>query len=182
MPLFSDIAPRGGGTYISPDGINLIARYLASHPEGVLPVNLSFVPQFDPTDTFDNLKRIHECKEFVELTGKIGDVILMHPLMLHSASTNYTRIPRLITNPPVSLREPFNFARDDPEEYSLVERKTLKVLGVERLDFKVTAERRRVVPARLAAQSKMMQEELERLEKAKQEGNFSSQSQTEVSA
>jgi len=38
---------------------------------------------------------------FVELTGDIGDVVLMHPLMLHSASRNNLRIPRIITNPPV---------------------------------------------------------------------------------
>jgi len=172
VPLFSDIAPRGGGTYISPDGINLVAKYLASHPEGVLPTGLSFTPQFDPTDKFDHLEKIHECSEFAELTGKTGDVILMHPLMLHSASINHTRVPRLITNPPVSLLAPFNFARDDPEEYSLVEKKTLRALGVEKLDFKITSERKRIVPARVVAQNKMMREELERLEKARKEGTL----------
>jgi hypothetical protein len=40
--------------------------------------------------------------------------------MLHSASKNLLRIPRVITNPPVSLKEPFCFDREDPKDYSLV--------------------------------------------------------------
>lgn len=56
--------------------------------------------------------------------------------MLHSASRNHTRAPRIITNPPVSLKEPFNFNRENPEDYSIVEKKTLKELGVDKLDFK----------------------------------------------
>lgn len=56
--------------------------------------------------------------------------------MLHSASKNHLRLPRIITNPPVSLNEPFNFNRENPDDFSLVEKKTLKELGVERLDFK----------------------------------------------
>lgn len=56
--------------------------------------------------------------------------------MLHSASRNHTRAPRIITNPPVSLKEPFNFNRESPEDYSIVEKKTLKELGVDKLDFK----------------------------------------------
>ena len=77
--------------------------------------------------------------------------------MVHSASINHTRIPRIITNPPVSLKEPFNFNRDDPDEYSLVEKKTLRALGVDKLDFKNTMERKEVVPARLGVQGKMIE-------------------------
>lgn len=42
----------GGGTFIAPDSIGVVARYLAQHPEGVLP------------DDIDSL--IHQCHEFVE--------------------------------------------------------------------------------------------------------------------
>lgn len=100
----------------------------------------------------------------MECTGEVGDVVLLHPLMLHSASKNYLRIPRVITNPPVSLKQPFKFQRDDPEEYSLVEWKTLKALGREGLDFTPTTERRRVVPLRVGNQEKMKAEELRRLQ------------------
>ncbi|KDQ62673.1 hypothetical protein JAAARDRAFT_189966 [Jaapia argillacea MUCL 33604] len=176
IPVFSDIKPRGGGTYMCPDGIDMIANYLASHPEGVLPTGLSFTPS---TSTYEDhtqhpgywshLKEIKKCNKFVEVTGEIGDVVLIHPLMLHSASKNYIRLPRVITNPPVGMREPFNFNRENPDEFSLVERKTLKALGVDRLDFKPTTERRQVVPLRVLRQQKMMEEEKKRLEALKRD-------------
>jgi hypothetical protein len=39
---------------------------------------------------------VNECPDesFTEMTGKKGDVILLHPLMLHSASKNGRRLPR----------------------------------------------------------------------------------------
>jgi hypothetical protein len=170
IPIWEDIRPRGGGTYISPDGLDMIAKYLAAHPEGVLPTGLSFTPSTsktkDPKDDphyWSHLKEIKNCKHFVEMTGQKGDVILLHPLMMHSASKNYLREPRIITNPPVALKEPFNFARKNPEEYSLVEKKTLLALGVDHLDFKITTERRRVVPERVKRQKKMLDDEQRRL-------------------
>ncbi|KAG6817601.1 hypothetical protein H0H87_006229 [Tephrocybe sp. NHM501043] len=173
IPIFSDIRPGGGGTVICPDGIPMIALYLAAHSEGVSPTGLSFTPS---TSTFANpkddpgywshLQEIKKCKKFIEVTGEIGDVILMHPLMLHTASKNYTRAPRIITNPPVALRHPFNFARKDPKEYSLVELKTLRALGVPRLDFRISTERRMIVPARMAFQNELLEVEKQRLAKA----------------
>ena len=174
IPLFTDIQPRGGGTYIAPDGIDLIAKYLAEHPEGVLPEDRTFRPSTstlanwrDDPGFWSHLEEIKRCRKFVEVTGDVGDVALLHPLMLHSASKNNLRIPRVITNPPVGLREPFDFNRADPREFSLVERKTLKALGVERLDFKPTAERRGVVPKRIAIQKAMLEAEMKRLEEMK---------------
>jgi hypothetical protein len=109
----------------------------------------------------------------------------MHPLMLHSASVNHTRIPRIITNPPVSLNKPFF---SSPESgYSLVEQKTLKALGKDSLGgWKITEERRRIVPKRIEIQNKMKELELQRLKELeenmkglglKEEGKF-----TEVGA
>ncbi|KAG9101537.1 hypothetical protein FRC06_002955 [Ceratobasidium sp. 370] len=157
IPLYSDIKPRGGGTYIAEDGVGSIARWLRDHPEGIQ-------PGMGPGEgKFDFIARINECNIFTEMTGERGDVILLHPLMLHSASKNHTRAPRLITNPPVSLKEPFNFNRENPAEFSLVELKTLKELGVDRLDFIPTAPRQKIVPKRLDVQSKLLAEELERM-------------------
>ncbi|KAI0784778.1 hypothetical protein C8Q75DRAFT_809675 [Abortiporus biennis] len=170
IPLYSDIKPGGGATYACPDGIDLVANYLAAHPEGVLPVPLSFVPSTSTTSEpkddpgyWSHLEAVKKCKKFVEMTG---DVVLMHPLMLHSASKNHLRDPRIITNPPVSLREPFNFNRENPDEFSLVEKKTLKALGVEKLDYKITTERRGVIPKRIGIQEKMLAEEKKRIELA----------------
>jgi ectoine hydroxylase-related dioxygenase (phytanoyl-CoA dioxygenase family) len=155
---------------ICPDGIDLIAKYLASHPEGVRPVGGAFAPSNstyqDPKDDpgyWSHLDAVKRCSNFVELTGEVGDVVLMHPLMLHSASRNHLRIPRVITNPPVSLKQPFVFSRDNKDNYSLVEQKTLKALGVESFEVKITTERRNIVPARVAIQKKMEEEERKRL-------------------
>ena len=62
------------------------------------------------------------------------------------------------------MNEPFNFDREDPNEYSLVELKTLKELGVDRLKgWKITDPRESVVPERLRLQSKMREAEEARL-------------------
>lgn len=169
IPVFSDIKPQGGGTYIAPEGIDLIAKYLAAHPEGVIPEDRTFRPSTCNTADWrsapgfwSHVEEVKRCQQFVEVTGEVGDVVLLHPLMLHSASRNNLRIPRVITNPPVSLRTPFNFNRENPEEYSLVELKTLKALGVDRLDFKPNTERRRIVPARVLREQAMLEAERKR--------------------
>ena len=71
IPIFADIGGRGGGTYISPDAISMMARYLASHPEGVLPTGLSFTPQ-GSSERFEFLEEVKQCNQFVELTGKVS--------------------------------------------------------------------------------------------------------------
>lgn len=117
---------------------------------------------------------IQDCapESFHEMTGKVGDVILLHPLMLHSASKNGLRNIRIITNPPVSLLEPFNFDRGSNEdEYSLVELKTIKDLGgMDKLKgWKITGERKEVIPPRVQIQAKMMEEENRRLKESGRE-------------
>jgi hypothetical protein len=98
------------------------------------------------------------------MIGNVGDVILLHPLMVHSASVNSLRIPRIITNPPVSLTEPFNFDRNDPSQYSIVERKTLRDLGKARLvGWKIKGGREFVKPDRLKTQEELKEQELSRL-------------------
>lgn len=124
---WSDVDPEGGGTFIAPDSVKHVARFLADHPEGV-----------DPSDIpFKDL--IRQCDAFVEITGEIGDFVILHPFMLHSSSQNVSAKPRFMTNPPVVLREPMDLNRKDPAEFSLLEKATLHALGVKRLDFQPTA-------------------------------------------
>ena len=149
--LWSDIEPRGGGTFVACDSVPVVARFLASHPEGVRP------SQFD----FRHL--IGQCREFIEITGRVGDVVLLHPYVLHAVSQNHLGVPRFITNPPIALKEPMNFNRDNPDEFSPVERAVLDGLGVERLNFRPTAPRESVVPERVLRQEKMRLEEQTRL-------------------
>ncbi|KAI6782160.1 uncharacterized protein J7T54_002397 [Emericellopsis cladophorae] len=167
--LFSDIAPGGGGTMICPEAIPKVARYLYDHPQGVSPRmkprgHDEFKREKD-LDWFIDVAK--SCTDFVEVTGEIGDVYLLHPLMLHSATFNPKRQIRIITNPPVSLKEPFVFNRADGA-YSLVEQTTLRALRLDHLgEWRITADRELVVPERMKDANKMKQEELERLAQAK---------------
>ena len=133
--VWRDIAPRGGGTYFAPDSVGPIARTLVSHPEGLRPED------FD----FEALRA--ECSDFRELTGRAGDVIWMHPYMLHSISSNTSDRPRVLSNPSSSLAEPMCFDRED-DAYSPVERCILNALGVERIAFEPTRPRERLHPER----------------------------------
>ncbi len=126
---WTDMRHQGGGTFIAPDSVGVVARYMLDHPEGIAP------------DGFEIQKLLDQCTRFEELTGVAGDFIILHPYMLHGSSQNVLGVPRIITNPPVWLKEPFNFHRADPADYSLVELATLRALGVDQLDFQPAAPR-----------------------------------------
>jgi len=149
--LWTDMYHRGGGTFIANDSVPVIARYLAEHPEGVL-----------FTD-FDFPALASQCTNFIELTGDAGDVVLMHPYMLHATSQNVIKHGRLITNPPITLRKAMDFDRADPSAFSPVERAVLHGLGVDRFDFQRTGEREMVVPERVLEQQRREAAETERL-------------------
>jgi hypothetical protein len=152
--LWSDIEERGGGTFIAPDSVAPVARLLERRREGVLP------------DDFPYDELIAQCSTFVETTGRLGDVVLMHPYMLHASSQNHRGAARLITNPPIALKEPMRFDRDDPAEHSPVERAVLRALGVERLDYRPAGPREDVVPERVRRQERMREQEEGRLAEA----------------
>jgi ectoine hydroxylase-related dioxygenase (phytanoyl-CoA dioxygenase family) len=95
--LFSDITPRGGGTLLACDSPALVARRLA---EG----------EVDFT-TNDELKTIvRRCSDFQEVEGKAGDMLLLHPFLVHSATKNYGDRVRILANPMLESRTPLNFA------------------------------------------------------------------------
>jgi len=119
-------------------------------------------PDYEGLEFYCDL--VQSCSDFHEMTGKVGDVILLHPLMVHSATHNGLRLPRIITNPPVSLIAPFNFNRSNADEYSLVERKTLLELAVNSLpEWKISGRREEVVPERVRVQRQMKLDEENRL-------------------
>jgi hypothetical protein len=127
----------GGGTFVAADSVPVVARFLAEHPEGMLPGG------------FDYAGLIGQCRDFVEMTGEAGDVVLLHPYTLHAASQNVLGVFRIITNPALALREPMNFNRRDADDFSLVERAVLRGLGVRRLDFVPAAPGEKVMPERV---------------------------------
>ncbi|CAN8097441.1 unnamed protein product [Discula destructiva] len=184
IPLFTDIPPQGGGTMLYPAGMRAVAQHLYAHPEGVSP---HMVPRGSgdaeskstSLDWFNSIAAQGDTDDFVEACGATGDVFLLHPLMLHSATHNSLRNVRIITNPPVSLRQPFRFDRRGEgegegegegaasDEYSLVERATLRMLGKDEeglRGWRIMGPREAVVPARLRIMEEMKKEELRRLE------------------
>lgn len=113
---------------------------------------------------FNELAKGSSTESFHEMTGSVGDVILLHPLMLHSASRNGRRLPRIITNPPVALVEPFKFNRENEKDYSLVELKTIQEIGQQAKTWKLEGQRAPVIPERVRRQAKMLEEERKRLQ------------------
>jgi hypothetical protein len=151
LVLWSDVEHQGGATFVAADSVGPIARFLAEHPEGVLP------------NAFSAAGIINQCSDFVEATGEVGDVYLLHPFILHAKAQNVRRLPRLITNPPVHLLEPMRFDRPEPHEQSLVEQAVLRGLGVDTYHFEATHPRESIVPERVRRQEAMKAQELARL-------------------
>jgi len=86
--------------------------------------------------------------------------------MMHSRAPNLNRALRVITNPPVALKEPFRFTTAMGHSLSLVEKKTIAALGGGEKglpEWKITSARRRVVPERVRIQQKLLEEERNRL-------------------
>lgn len=173
IPLFTDIVPNGGGTIICPEAIPKIAKFLYEHPDGVSPhFTTRAEPDFNVVDYRHGVNRynelVQECGEFVEVTGKVGDVYLLHPFMMHSASHNALRNIRIITNPPVALKEPHRFERLDGD-YSLVERKTMESVGGEEKlkGWRIKGDRERIFPEMWKDKEVMKREEVKRMEEAR---------------
>ena len=143
VPVFADVAPGGGATMVAPDGIARVARHLWAHPEGVQ-------PRFSADGRRGwFVEQARACARFAELTAHRGDVVLVHPFMLHSASRNWARVPRVIANVRVALKRPFAYGRDG-SALSLVEQKTLMALGLDSLGgWCIAGVRRAIVPERV---------------------------------
>jgi tetratricopeptide (TPR) repeat protein len=95
--LVDDVAPGAGATYIAPESVGLLTRDLAAHPEGL-----------DLASRDVGVAISARCTELVELHGEAGDVFLLHPFMLHTASPNPTGRVRWMANPNIALREPLD--------------------------------------------------------------------------
>ncbi|KIJ36782.1 hypothetical protein M422DRAFT_232369 [Sphaerobolus stellatus SS14] len=155
--LFNDVEPRAGGTYICEDGLKPIIQWLHNRPQGCSPKLV------DPDGT-TALDALQHCEKFIECTGKAGDMFICHGFMPHSASKNHRRIPRFITSPRFVLKDPFNYNRENPEDYSLLELKTLKELGVSSLpDWNITGQRARFKSDNNIERDSRLPLELERL-------------------
>ena len=138
VPIFSDIAPKAGGMHVAVDSVGPVARLMAAHPEGLHPDSIQGSGYLVPV-------LLEQCSKFEELTGEAGDMVIVHPYMLHRACSNPAAVPRFVSNKSPILREPMCFNRKH-DHYSMVELSILKALGVNRLDFQHTREATPIVP------------------------------------
>ncbi|KAL3671136.1 hypothetical protein V7S43_004318 [Phytophthora oleae] len=111
--LFSDIGPGEGGTAVSAGSHKWIARLLEKNePRGMKGGAVSYQA------------RQFQRQQVVEVNGKAGDVMLVHPFLLHARSKNLGKkgveSVRIMCNPNVRLHRKMNLNRDDGD-YSPVE-------------------------------------------------------------
>ncbi|KAF8899531.1 hypothetical protein CPB84DRAFT_1847730 [Gymnopilus junonius] len=99
---FTDVPPRGGGTWLAEDGIEAIAKYLYDHPDGL-----------DPPFEKILYTHIKDCQKFVQVEAKAGDTFILHGLLPHTHGVNHLHFARIITNPHVNMVDPFNLNRSD---------------------------------------------------------------------
>ncbi|KAG7398625.1 hypothetical protein PHYBOEH_010780 [Phytophthora boehmeriae] len=121
--LFSDIAPGEGGTAVSVGSHKWVARLLEKNePRGMKGGAVSYHA------------RQFERRKVVEVNGKAGDVMLVHPFLLHARSKNLgqkgVESVRIMCNPNVRLRRRMNLNRSNGD-YSPVEQAIVDALQEE---------------------------------------------------
>ena len=131
VPIYTDILPRSGGTFVARDSVAPVARLLAGCPQGLHPDGVQGGGYLIPG-------LVEQCSDFSELTGEAGDVALVHPYMLHRVSVNPSPRPRFIANMALALAEPMRFSRSPGDAYSLVELAVLRALNQSGFDFRAT--------------------------------------------
>jgi len=101
--FFSDVLPNGGGTAVAEGSHIAIAQ-------AMMESGLQGVSNKEVVQTV--LCRDHPPFTLVELTGKAGDVVLVHPLLLHARSKNLSPINeqgiRFMCHPAISLKNDLN--------------------------------------------------------------------------
>ena len=139
VPLYTDIQPQSGGTFLAIDSIKPVAHLLRDTPAGLHPDSVQgggfLIPGL-----------IEQCETFTELTGEAGDMVLLHPYMMHRVSINPSNRPRFIANMAPVLKEPMQFDRAQGEGYSLAELTVLNALGESSYAFRQKREMKAFKP------------------------------------
>ncbi|KAK7955627.1 uncharacterized protein PG986_004849 [Apiospora aurea] len=153
IPCWSDVGEDAGATWICDEGPRRIGKMLALRP----PFQHSI---------FNSIIQDAPDSSFHEMTGAKGDVILMHPLMLHSASVNHHQPPQCPSAPPSSStaltrrRTAWSSSRRCGTSVSA---STSRGGPAALRGWRATGPREMFMPARLAAQEQKRDEEVARL-------------------
>ena len=116
--IFSDIGPGDGGTGVRVGSHKAAARILAAaRPDGLSQAALGRAV-IDATMN----------SPVIEVHGNAGDVLLSHPFILHTVSTNIGQKIRVICNPHINFRERMNVTREAGRPTSPVEEAIVRAL------------------------------------------------------
>ena len=126
--LWTESTISNGATCIAEGSIKPVSEMLLDQPSGCHPDDFSS----NQIDRFGNDHSFFE--------GEAGDVLLMHPFLVHARRPNQTHQIRAITNPSLALKKSLNFKRKD-SNYSPVELAVLHALGVSELNFSMIGKR-----------------------------------------
>ncbi|CAM9137031.1 unnamed protein product [Ectocarpus sp. 6 AP-2014] len=125
--LFSDVRKHGGGTAVLRGSHKKVAKILWNRAgtTGLTGPELSSAAREALLPTADD--------DVVETNGDAGDVLLTHPLLLHSRSTNLAPIEesgvRFMCHPAVPLKDHLNL-HSAPEARSVLERVMMQACPV----------------------------------------------------
>jgi ectoine hydroxylase-related dioxygenase (phytanoyl-CoA dioxygenase family) len=96
---FSTVDPGGGGTLLVEGSHRLAAKILwEAYPAGL-----------EPSELGAGICRVWDASSWpgvVEVTADEGDVVLGHPLLLHSSNPNYGDRVRVMAQPQFDMTEP----------------------------------------------------------------------------
>lgn len=148
--LFSDLAPRGGGTLICEGSHQVAIRFMKENPNLTQNEFNRACPQSHPylralTERDGDTERVARFMDesviddwgtslrVVEITGNAGDVFLAHPFLFHSPSSNHSGTPRFMCNRKTPLFEPMQLEREDGD-YSALEESIRRALDVAHIE------------------------------------------------
>lgn len=128
--LFSDIGPGEGGTALAKGSHRWIARLLEDHePRGMKGGAVSFHARSHLGSQLETAPDGGLSDVVVEVNGHAGDVMLVHPFLLHARSKNLgtkgSDSVRFMCNPNIRLHQEMVLDRPDGA-YSAVERAILR--------------------------------------------------------
>ena len=104
---FSTVDPGGGGTLVRGG----LAPLGCSHPLGDGAGGAGGPTSFD--EPLNTILDQRGWPGTVEVAGEEGDVVLGHPLLLHSSNPNHGTRPRIMAQPAFSMTEPMRTVGDD---------------------------------------------------------------------
>jgi hypothetical protein len=145
MPIlfsFSDNI-ESGGTMVIPTSIKFVCEFMFNNPHGLHPDSMGGYSHIVPFI----LERCGD-EEIHQLKIEQGDVIFMHPFMLHKSSINISNTPKMVNNNHPQLREPIKLNRQQGN-YSLIERsiiQNLELFDIKAKNFQRTSNRLFVSP------------------------------------